>query len=66
MALGALLSAALPVPRALPVFIQLVALGLIALMRIVSTPLIVIVALLGALVWWRLPDGVRHAIRYRR
>jgi hypothetical protein len=65
MSLGALLSAVLPVPRALPVVIQLVGLGIIALMGIVATPFIAIIALVAVLVWWRLPEPQAFAVRHR-
>jgi hypothetical protein len=64
--LGALLSAVLPLPRVLPLAIQLVGLGTLALMGIVASPFIAFVALVAFLVWWRLPETPRFAIRHRR
>jgi hypothetical protein len=55
MSLGALLSAVLPLPRVLPMALQLAALGIVALMGIVATPFIAIMTLVAIVVWWRLP-----------
>ena len=53
--LGALLSAAFPLPRSVPIAIQLVGLGLIAIVGVVGTPFTAIVAVIALAVWWRLP-----------
>jgi hypothetical protein len=66
MSLGALLSAALPLPRVVPMAIQLVSLGLLALMGIIASPFIAIIALVAVLVWWRLPEPNRSAVLHRR
>ena len=62
MSLGALLSAVFPVPRAVPALIQLAGLGMLAVMGVVATPFIAVVALVAILVWWRLPEPQRHAM----
>jgi hypothetical protein len=66
MSLGALLWTALPVPRGLPLAVQLVGLCLLALMGIVASPVVAIIALVAVLVWWRLPDPNRSAVPDRR
>ena len=66
MSLGALLAAALPLRRGLPLAIQLVGLGLLALMGIVASPVVAIIALVAVLVWWRLPHPNRSAVPDRR
>ncbi|HEX7195478.1 MAG TPA: hypothetical protein VF364_01445 [Candidatus Limnocylindria bacterium] len=53
-ALGALLGAAVPGARSVPVAIAVAGIGLIALMGIVATPFIALLALVAAAVWWRL------------
>jgi hypothetical protein len=66
MSLGALLSAVLPLPRVLPMAIQLAGLGIIVLMGIVATPFIATIALAAVLVWWRLPEPQDFAAPHRR
>jgi hypothetical protein len=66
MSVGALLSGVLPLPRVIPIAIQVVGLGMLALMGIVATPFIAILALAAFLVWWRLPVPRRFATRHPR
>jgi hypothetical protein len=55
VALSAVLSAVFPLPRSVPIAVQLVGLGLIAILGVLGTPFIAIIALLALAVWWRLP-----------
>ena len=66
IALGTLLSAVLPLPRVLPLAIQLVGLGMLAVVGIVGSPFIAIIALVAFIVWWRLPVTQPFAMRHRR
>ena len=66
MSLGALLSATVPLPRGLPMAIQLAGLGMLAVMGIVSSPFIAIMALVAIIIWWRLPQPQHVAMRQRR
>jgi len=60
-ALGAMLSAVFPLPRSVPMAIQLIGLGVIAIVGVAGTPFIAIVAVIALAVWWRLPrpEGLR-------
>jgi len=66
IALGTLLSAVLPLPRVLPLALQLVGLGMLAVVGIVGSPFIAIIALVAFIVWWRLPVTQPFAMRHRR
>jgi hypothetical protein len=66
MSLGALLSATVPLPRGLPMAIQLAGFGMLALMGIASSPFIAIMALVAIVIWWRLPQPQHVAMRQRR
>ena len=66
ISLGALLSAASPPPRSVPVPILLVAAALVIGLTVLGSPLGLIV-LVGVIVWWRLPiEGPAVARVHRR
>jgi hypothetical protein len=66
IALGALLSAAAPPPRSVPVPIWFVAAVLVVGLTVLASPFTLLV-LVGVIVWWRLPEeGLAVAPAHRR